>query len=185
MADVDASIARLRNQGATAIVVAGHSLGGFGALYYGATHTGLVGIVALAPAPGPGIARRPEIVASLQRAQSLIGEGQGDVFQNFTDINTNARGTGPIEVKATANIFVSFFDMSRGANMVTNASQLKAPVLWVSGTRDPSQISRTAGFDQTAPNPLNRYEQIDSAHMETPDKAADIAVDWLKALPSK
>lgn len=182
MADIDTSIARLRNSGATGIVVAGHSLGGFGAIYYGSTHDGLKGIVAMAPGPGPGIDHQPVIVASLKQAHDLITAGQGDVFQTFTDYNTNASGTGPITVRATPAIFLSFLDMSGPANLIADAAKLKAPVLWISGTRDPSQLPRAVGFDKVPPSPLNRYVQVDAAHMETPDKSADAVVDWLKEL---
>jgi pimeloyl-ACP methyl ester carboxylesterase len=182
MADIDASIMRLKNSGATDVVVAGHSLGGVGAIYYGSTHDGLKGIVALAPGPGPGIDHQPVIIASLKQAHDLIAAGQGDVVQTFTDYNTNASGTGPITVRATPNIFLSFLDMSGPANLVADAAKLKAPVLWISGTRDPSQLPRQAGFDKVPPNPLNRYEQVDAAHMNTPDKAVDQVVDWLKEL---
>ena len=184
MADIDASIARLKNSGATGIVVAGHSLGGVGAIYYGSTHDGLKGIVALAPGPGPGINRQPVIIASLKRAHDLVAAGQGDVVQTFADFNTNADGSGPIEVRTTPTIFLSFLDMSGPANLVANAAKLKTPVLWISGTRDPSQLPKDVGFDKVPANPLNRYIQVDSAHMDTPDKAANQVVDWLKALPS-
>jgi pimeloyl-ACP methyl ester carboxylesterase len=182
MADIDTSIARLKNSGATSIVVAGHSLGGVGAIYYGSTHDGLKGIVAMAPAPGPGIGRQPEIIASLKDAHDLMAAGQGDVARTFTDYNTNSSGSGPIEVRATPAIFLSFLDMSGPANLVGDAAKLKAPVLWISGTRDPSQMPRTIAFDKVPANPLNRYAQIDSAHMDTPDKAANQVVDWLKEL---
>lgn len=182
MADVDASIARLKGSGATSVVVAGHSLGGVGAIYYGSTHDGLKGIVAIAPGPGPGIDRQPVIIASLKQAHDLMAAGQGNVFQTFTDFNTNASGTGPITVRATPAIFLSFLDMSGPANLVTDAAQLKAPILWISGTRDASQLPREAGFDKVPPNPLNLFVQVDAAHMDTPDKAANQVVDWLKEL---
>jgi pimeloyl-ACP methyl ester carboxylesterase len=182
MADIDVSIARLKNSGATSIVVAGHSLGAVGAIYYGSTHDGLKGIIAMAPGPGPGIDHQPVIIASLKQAHDLITAGQGNVFQTFTDFNTNGSGTGPITVRATPVIFLSFLDMSGPANLVMDAAKLKAPVLWISGTRDPSQLPRNVAFDTVPPNPLNRYVQVDAAHMNTPDKAADQVVDWLKEL---
>ena len=75
---------------------------------------------------------------------------------------------------------MSFFDLSGAANLVTNTSRLQAPVLWVSGTRDLSQLARTIGFDRAPANPLNRYVQVDAGHMDTPDAAADAVVAWLK-----
>ncbi|MBX9633773.1 MAG: alpha/beta hydrolase, partial [Magnetospirillum sp.] len=44
LAELDQSVARLKAEGATAIVIAGHSLGGNGALGYGATH-GVKGVI--------------------------------------------------------------------------------------------------------------------------------------------
>jgi pimeloyl-ACP methyl ester carboxylesterase len=180
MADVDASIDRLKNRGATAFVVAGHSNGGMGAIVYGSRHRGLKGIIALAPAPGPGVVNRPEIIASMQQARTLIAAGHGDEFQSFTDTNTGPRGVVAIQVRATPNIFVSFFDMSGPANIVADASQLTAPILWISGTRDPSQLASQTGFNQAPANPLNRYVQVNAGHMDTPDAAADAVVAWLK-----
>ncbi len=180
MADIDASIARLRLRGATAFVVAGHSLGGLGAVLYGATHDGLKGIVALAPAPGPRVANNPAVKPSVQRAQALIASGQGDEVQSFADSNTGPSGFTVIQVRATPKIFLSFLDMSGPANLVTDASQLKAPVLWVSGTKDQSQIARELGFDKAPANPLNRYLQVDAGHMDTPGAATDAVVAWLK-----
>ena len=180
MADIDAAIARLKSRGATSIVVAGHSLGGLGALLYGAMHQNLRGIIALAPAPPPRAANRPELAQSVQRAQTLIAAGHGDEAQIFTDTNTGPRGVITIEVRATPKVFLSFYDMSGAANLVTDATQVKAPVLWISGTRDPSQIARETGFDRMPTNPLNRYLQIDAGHIDTPEAAANAVVAWLK-----
>lgn len=183
MTDIDASLARLKNLGATSIVLVGHSLGGFGAIYYGSAHEGIKGVVALAPAPGPGVARRPDIAGSLQRAQSLIAAGQRDVSQTFDDTNTGVGGIVAIQVRATPAVIVSFFDMSGPANMVSDVGRLKAPLLWISGTRDQSQLSREAGFNRAPGNSQSRYTQIDAGHMDTPDKAANQVVDWIKSLP--
>jgi len=182
MADVDAAIVRLRKRGATAIVVGGHSLGGLGALVYGSQHDGLAGIIALAPAPGPRYASNPAVAASTQRARALIAAGHGDDKATFDDSNTGPRGAVTIQVRTTPNIFVSFTDMSGPANLVADAAALKAPVLWVSGTADPSQLPRDAGFDRVPANPLNRYLQIAAGHMDTPDAAAPAVVAWLREL---
>src|SRR5262245_44424198 len=53
LAEIDAAIARLRERGATDIVILGMSLGGNGVLGYGARHDNLKGIIALAPAHAP------------------------------------------------------------------------------------------------------------------------------------
>jgi pimeloyl-ACP methyl ester carboxylesterase len=183
MTAIDDALARLKARGATSLIVAGHSLGGFGAVYYGATHDGLTGIVAIAPAPGPRAASRRELAAGLARARTLIAQGQGDAPRSFTDANTHET-TFLIQVRATPNVFVSFYDTASGGNLAENAARLRAPVLWISGTRDPSQTDHKTSYSRVPPNPLNRLIEIDAAHMETPDKAASQIVDWIKALPS-
>src|ERR1700744_4360005 len=105
MSAADASLAKLKARGATSLIVAGHSLGGFGAIYYGATRDGLKAVIAIAPAPGPRAAMRPDIAASLGRARTLIAQGQGDVAQTFTDTNTHETSF-VIEVHATPKEFV-------------------------------------------------------------------------------
>jgi pimeloyl-ACP methyl ester carboxylesterase len=182
LADIDAAIARLKSRGATEFVIAGHSLGGVGAILYGSLHDGLKGVIALAPAPPPGVVRRPEVATSLQRAQTLIAGGHGDEVQSFTDSNTGPRGVVTIEVNATPKVFLSFYDMSGPANLVTNTARLKAPVLWVSGTRDPSQLAREVAFAQAPARPLNRYLQIDAGHIDTPEAATSAVIAWLKEL---
>jgi pimeloyl-ACP methyl ester carboxylesterase len=180
MTDIDASIARLKSRGATGIAIVGHSLGGLGALYYGSQHEGLKGVAALAPAPPPGFVRRPDVANSVQRAQTLIAGDHGDEFQTFTDSNSGPRGATAIEVRATANVFLSFTEMRGPANLVNDAVLQKGPVLWVSGKRDSSQLPRESGFDRLPANPLNRYLLIDAGHIDTPDAAANAVVAWLQ-----
>src|SRR6266851_4282155 len=53
LAELEAPIARLTGRGARAIVVAGMSVGGLGALAFGARRQGLAGIIALAANGSP------------------------------------------------------------------------------------------------------------------------------------
>lgn len=177
LAAIDDAVGRLKARGATRFVVAGMSLGGSAALAYGARHEGLAGIIALAPAPPPGIANRPEIARGLEEARTLIARGKGDEFQTFTDINE-----GPISVRATPNIFISFLAFEGPANIVANAARQKTPVLWVSGTSDRSQLPESNGFGRVPANPLNRYVTVDSNHLGTPNAARGAVVAWLKDL---
>src|SRR5215472_13647832 len=66
LAELEAPIARLSSRGARAIVVAGMSQGGLGALVFGA-RSGLAGVIALAPngAPEQLIGRFPQISESV------------------------------------------------------------------------------------------------------------------------
>src|SRR6476619_2424327 len=80
LASLDAIAASLKAEGASRIVVAGHSLGANVALAYAANRGGVAGLVMAAPGHIPGsLTRRDEGVrAALARARELVAAGRGD-----------------------------------------------------------------------------------------------------------
>ena len=87
--EIDDAIARLKRKGATAFVVAGHSLGANGALGYGAMNKGLKGVIALAPGHRPEIlSRRAEVADSLEHARKLVAAGRGERLHLASPIST-------------------------------------------------------------------------------------------------
>lgn len=183
IAEVDNAIAQLKAQGATAIVVSGLSLGGNGAIAYGATHTGIVGIIAFGPADDPTHkSQRPEVAASLARARQLIAQGQGDTNTTFDDFNTNTGGSFAMTVTTTPRIFVSFNDTDALTHIGPNLSRLTVPILWVAGDGDPTQGSASTLFQKVPANPLNRFVTVHSNHIGTPDAGTDAALAWLSQL---
>ena len=186
LAEIDQAIAGLKAQGATAIVVGGQSLGGHAALSYGASHAGLLGVIGLAPADdAQRKARRPDIAAAVARAQQLVASGQGDTREMFADTNTGPQGTFSTVANTTARIYLSFFDPGN-APIAQDVAALKAPLLWIAGTEDPTQRdSETAYFQHAPANPLNRYVTVEAAHLATPDAACDAVVAWLKDLAKR
>ena len=184
LTEIDLAVARLKAAGATAIVIAGHSLGGNGALGYAARHDGIAAVIALAPGPeNRYLDTQPVVAASLERARQMVAQGQGDVFADFTDYNTNRFGTGPIPVRTTATSFISFDAADGPAEMTANVPRVKAPMLIVSGTDDPSQRNSDMLFALAPPNPLSKHFIIDANHMGTPEAAIGIVLSWLAALP--
>ncbi|MGH6968578.1 MAG: serine aminopeptidase domain-containing protein [Stellaceae bacterium] len=183
IAEVDASIVKLKAQGAKAIVVGGLSLGGNGAIAYGATHAGIKGIIAFGPADDPTRkSTRPEVAASLARAHQLVAQGQGDTRTTFDDFNTGAGGSYAMTVTTTPRIFLSFNDADALTHFPANVAKLAVPILWVAGDGDPTQGSAASIFRMAPPNPLNRYVQVHSSHLGTPDAGADAALAWLVEL---
>ena len=178
---IDQSIARLKAQGATAIVVAGHSLGGTAALAYGATHPGLMGIIGLAPASNPMVYKvNQDIGNAVTQAQQLVAAGEGDEKTSFPDVNTNANGGTTFTVTTTPRIYLSFFGPNTQAGMIANAAHLTAPLLWVSGDKDPTQRGEPeAIFAKAAPNPMNRFVKVSANHIETPGAAVPAMLTWL------
>lgn len=178
LAELDRVADGLRADGATAIVLAGHSLGGNAALGYAAAHP-VKGVVVLAGAHNPErVVNRPEIAESLTKAKTMIAEGRGLETANFNEINAGWTFT----VSCTAETYASFFDPAGPAVMATNAARLQAPLLWVSGDRDTSQKNAAAIFTHAPAQPLNRHVTVAADHLDTPDAGTDAVLAWLKEL---
>lgn len=183
--DIDRAIAKLKAAGATAIVVGGLSLGGNAAIAYGATHPGLLGVIGLSPADDPRVkaGHNPTVVASVAKAQSLIGAGQGDAKTSFDDVNTGPQGSYPMAIDTTPRIFLSFDGPDSPARIPANVAKLTMPLLWVAGNSDPTQAAGPAfAFAKAPPNPLNRYVIVGASHTQVPDAATPAVLAWLAAL---
>jgi len=183
--DVDAAVASLKAGGAAAVVVAGMSQGGMAALDYGVDHAGIAAIVAMAPAGDPSdLGKAPTLAASVKSATALVAAGKGNVSTDFNDVIT---GDMPVPVRATPLAFLSFHgpDSQIATMKRLSASllpHLKVPVLWIAGTRDPSQDGTRASFARIPKNALSRYVDVDSDHGGTPDASPDVLAAWLATL---
>jgi hypothetical protein len=180
LAELEAPIARLTSRGARAIVVAGMSQGGLGAIVFGARRSGLSGVIALAPngAPERLVNLFPQISESVARARAMVAERRGDERASFTDLNIR----GPFSIETTPAIYLSFFDPAGPANMFDNISRLRAPLLWVAGTADRSQSGLEYAFMEAPTNPLNRYIIVAADHLGTPTAATEAVLAWLREL---
>ena len=59
---------------------------------------------------------------------------------------------------------------------------LKAPLLWVAGTKDPAQGNAATAFRAAPDNSLNRYVTVEASHAGVPNVAAPAVIAWLKSL---
>jgi len=178
-ADIDAATARLKERGATTIVILGMSLGGNAALGFGARRGGLAAIIALAPAHAPEfLSRRPEIAQSIAKAQVKIAAGRRDDKETFDDVNLGKNFT----VSTTPAIYLSFFGPDSPAVMPENAAHLTAPLLMVSGNNDPSQRNAGNIFARVPSDPRNKHVTVEVDHMGTPAASIAIVLAWLNAL---
>ncbi len=180
MAEIDAAVARLKARGASAIAVAGHSLGANAAIGYGARHPGLKGIVALAPGHLPdAYATKPAFVGSVAEARAMIASGHGNDSATFTD----AKHGQTFQRQMVARIYLSYFAPDGPAVIPANAARLTAPLLWVAGSRDPlSSFGPDYAFAKAPANPHNHFATVNADHAGTPDAAAELVVAWLKGL---
>jgi pimeloyl-ACP methyl ester carboxylesterase len=176
--DIDAAIDRLSQRGATAIVIAGHSLGGNAAIGYGAARPGLKGIVVLSGAFDPrNAASRPQVAESIAKAQALAGQGKADSPDSFV-----ATRPGAVTIETTPAAYLSFYGPRSQADMPVNVRKLTAPLLWIAGSEDRGQKGPAYAFDKAPANPHNRYTVVTAGHMATLDAGAPIVAQWLKDL---
>ncbi len=183
--DVDAAIITLKTNGASRIVVAGVSQGAMAAFAYGVAHPDIAGIVVMAPAGDPpDLSKSPELAAAAKTALALTKEGKGNVVADFNDVIT---GNQPIAIKATPKAFLSFHDPQSPIGTMKQLfakvlPSVKVPVLWVSGTRDPTQSSAGQGFARIPKNNLSELVAVDADHGGTPDASGGPMVAWLAQL---
>jgi pimeloyl-ACP methyl ester carboxylesterase len=180
MAEIDATVAGLKAQGARKIIVIGHSLGANAAIGYAARHPDLAAVVAIAPGHLPEADLKSHTESAIAEARQLIAAGQGDVPHRFPDM---AQGI-PLSATATPNVYVSMFDPDGPAVIPKNAAAMAPiPLLWVVGLLDP--IDRRGpeyAFAAGAKNPKSKYIEVLAGHLTTPLVARSQVVDWINSL---
>jgi pimeloyl-ACP methyl ester carboxylesterase len=184
---VDDAVVRLKNLGATAIVVGGFGLGGNAAIAYGASRPGLLGIIAIAPGHDAAkVATRPDIADSLARARGLVAAGKGDDEGDFADVDIGPTGLYSAEIATTPAIYLSFFGPHSQASIADNVAKLKAPLLWVATADEAGEgAGRNEIFTHAPANALNRFTTVAGGPLGAPDAAKPDVLAWLKDLAPK
>lgn len=185
MLEIDESVANLKKGGAKRIFIIGHSLGANAALRYGATRSGLAGVVVLAAGGSADTMFKfvKKVRSSVDKARKMRGNNKGGDRASFNDLSNK-----PFKVKTTADIYLSYLDPDGPAVARKNALSLKpgTAVLWVYGSRDKLKFvnDRAYAFDELPPHPLHAYVTIKADHGDTPKKAKDIVATWLACVGS-
>jgi len=176
MNEIDKAVSELKQQGATQIFIAGHSMGANGAIGY-AARKHVAGVIALAPGHVPDVTRN--IYADdVERAKKMVAVGNGNDQLNVTDSNQGKKK----EVTLKASIYLSYFDPNGAANMANNASNIKAGTafLWVVGSQDKmSERGSAYAFDKAPANSISKYLVVNSDHFKTPEDAIPEILAWL------
>ena len=128
-------VQRLREQGATILVVAGQSLGANAAIAYAAAGPVPVDAIVVI-SPGHVIELPPlteQLGASVAKARAMVAEGKGEARSSFEDVNQGRRKS----VSTSARNYLSYFDPEGLGAMSRTARSFPRPVavLWVVGTR--------------------------------------------------
>ena len=181
MDDIEAAVQRLRARGATKIVVAGHSLGGSGALKYATLGKPVDVIVMIDPAHFPESPfSYQRALESITRARAMVNAGKGDETGSFIDLNSDDRSR---MMTFTAAIYMSYYASDGPAAMSLFAPRTgPAPILWIAGTMDQA----TRAFERIAwgriggSTPKTRID-VPAHHMDAPVVGAPAIIDWIKA----
>jgi len=181
---VDNAIVKLRNLGATSIVVAGFSLGGTAAVVYCADHPGCLGVIAIAPGhDAPVVAADPEIAQSIKHAQELLAAGKGDNTDTFADVSVGPTGPYTSEIATTARIYLSFVGADSRASIHKALAHLTAPLLWIVGADEAKAGGDASAITGQAPaNPRSRYVAVMAGPLGTPEASKAAVLAWLRDL---
>lgn len=185
MAEMAGHLKTLRDQGATKIVIVGHSMGAPAALSHAARGGDASALVLLAPGHVPElyytVPSLKVVHDSVDEARALVAAGKGDSRERFSDINQGKQQT----VITTAKDFLSYFDPASDAEMSVTAPRVPAAtaVMTVIGEKDPLFRRIKAYFvDKLPANPKNKYLEISGGHLDTPRVASDEMVKWIKTV---
>lgn len=181
---IDGYAAQLRSQGATRIVVGGHSLGANVALSYAVERGNVAGVVMMAPGHSPGgLYRTSEAFRkALEHAAELVRSGQGETSFSGPDNNQG----NSVTLSTTAAAYVSWMSPRGKGSMDAEAPKLPAsiPVFLVIGEKDPSfSRAKSAWYQPAAKNPYSKYVEVGADHLTTPFSAAKQIVEWIDGLP--
>jgi pimeloyl-ACP methyl ester carboxylesterase len=181
MAEIDREVDALRQKGAKLVVVAGQSLGANAALGYAASRERVGGIIVLAPAHNPELqafARR--VGSDVRRAKAMVAAGKGKEKQAFSDLNQGQA----LEVTATAEVYLSWFDPDGPAVMPRSAASIKmpTPLLFVIGSGDRTAPAKDYIFDKAPAHAKSKFVTVTADHFTVPTAAIEEVVTWLAAL---
>jgi pimeloyl-ACP methyl ester carboxylesterase len=179
LSEIDQAADRLRNAGATKIIVAGMSMGGPAVFGYAATRK-VDGVVAWAPAHDPvndPAMRSPRFLEAVAKAQQLIASGKGDDLESFPEINRDI-----FTVRATPKVWLSYWDPEGSNSMPRNARAFPSsiPVLIVVTTRDPFPQDEEYLLRKTPAHALSELIKVSVPHLQVPKAASEQTVAWLR-----
>ncbi|MCK4743409.1 MAG: alpha/beta fold hydrolase [Sulfuriflexus sp.] len=182
MIEINEKVVELKQQGATKIVVGGHSMGANAALGYGARYDGVIGILAIAPGHLPESDRfQNKIDHDWLRAKKMVEAGHGSDINSFNDVNQGRQR----EKEMRAEVYLSWFKPNGSAVMPVNIANLKSgtALLWIIGERDRMHDrGKDYAFNHAPENIKNSYIVVDGGHKATPENGKVEIIRWLNNL---
>ena len=183
LAELDKATEELRAKGARKIVLAGHSQGAAGGLYY-ASQRSINGVVLIAAGGHPQSKTFiSQYQNSVSEAKTLVAQGKSDTLVSFSDLNTGNRSRN---MRTSARILLDYFDPEGPFNTYDNAEKIKpgTAVLVVIPSRETEGLKKMAdSVKQKLPSEVKASQiEVDADHLGAPDAAKSAIRDWMLAL---
>jgi pimeloyl-ACP methyl ester carboxylesterase len=178
--EIKGVIARLKAQGATKIVVGGHSMGANTALAFATRYPGLAGVLMIAPGHRSD-AYAQQNKNALDRGNAFAGRGETDGRVEIFDKNQGKIIKRYLKVA----IAVSWFDLEGLAVMQNSAPKVRTgtPVYWVIGKKDRLHPKgRDLIYSKTPTHPKSAYVVVSGGHGVAPIRGAGKIASWLGSL---
>lgn len=180
--EIETAAKRLREKGATTIVIAGQSFGANGAIAYAASGRQVDGIAALSPGHTPERGNfRKSLEPSVARARGMIESGNGRDKAWFEDRNQGQSKT----IRASAEVYMSYFDPDGLGNMQKTAAQIPsaAPFFMAVGSADSmAAVAEESIFKKAPMHEKSRYVSVPADHMGLLSIIGPELTIWLKSL---
>lgn len=181
LAQIQHTVAQLRQSGVQWVALGGQSFGANASLAYMAQVGDVDALMPMAPGHVPeNFYQFPDVRRVVDEAHHKVDEGQADSLLELTDMNQGQRKV----LKASAAAVWSYFNPQGWGNMALNAKGFRktVPVLWVIGTLDPLFPLASAEIYRQLPlHSDSRYLVVRASHANTPEVAADDVLTWLRA----
>lgn len=189
MSEIKAHVEKVKQSGATQVVLIGHSIGSPAAMSYAARHGDISAIALLAPGHVPyyfslcipfSPIKMCAVKDGVEFARKQVDAGNADKKQGLNDINQGRRNV----VWMTPRDYLSYFEPTSDAEMSVTAPKIPSsiPVLWVMGDRDYLiREGRQYVFDKLPSNSKSQYLEVSANHTTAPAVASDQIVNWVKS----
>ena len=183
--ELHATLSSLRNQGARACFVAGHSQGCTFALHFAGRHA-VDGVICIAPGGDAGSPVFAENLGeSLTAARQLVNEGRGGENVQLYEVDS-LQGKTP--VVTTPEIYLTWFEPGGPMNMsrAARAANPQTPILWIVPERDYPSLRQLSIplFAALPPNPQTKLYEPSTDHLGAPAASIDEIVRWVTLVRS-
>lgn len=181
--EIRSRVKSMKDKGYKKVVLAGHSFGGNGALAYASLYQDVDALILYAAGHVPELFYQSyRSTRDVDLARDLVKAGKNQEIISFNDPNSGNRSK---TLSTTAEIYLSYFDPNRLANMPLSASRIEKalPVLCIVSTED--GISRWGPdyiYNKLKAHPLSVYMATSASHLKAPDENKEVSLHFLKTL---